>query len=118
MIDTQKLNSTQTGSEGHARSETGKPSDARQVTTDPLPNRLVGAVRLTHTAFYRHDANNSLPTYVSPPCTMCCAHSLTPTGPIAVKAAIWTVVEHMYARGIGKLYAGPIDSVSEVRSLG
>jgi len=35
-------------------------------------------------------------------------------GPIAVKAAIWAVVEQMHARGISKLYAGPISSFTEV----
>jgi hypothetical protein len=35
-------------------------------------------------------------------------------GPIAVKAAIWTVVEQMYARNISLLYAGPVSSLSEV----
>ena len=33
-----------------------------------------------------------------------------------VKAAIWTVVEHMYERKISLLYAGPITSASEVSS--
>jgi hypothetical protein len=33
-----------------------------------------------------------------------------------VKAAIWTVVEHMYERNISLLYAGPITSASEVSS--
>lgn len=42
-------------------------------------------------------------------CQNCCA------GPIAVKAAIWTCVEHMYARKISLLYAGPISTPSEVR---
>lgn len=37
-------------------------------------------------------------------------------GPIAVKAAIWTVVEQMYARNISLLYAGPVSSMSEVRA--
>jgi hypothetical protein len=35
-------------------------------------------------------------------------------GPLVVKAAIWAVVEQMYARGISKLYAGPVDSIAEV----
>eukprot|EP00878_Enallax_costatus_P036657 GHUV01041190.1.p1 GENE.GHUV01041190.1~~GHUV01041190.1.p1 ORF type:complete len:189 (+),score=24.54 GHUV01041190.1:309-875(+) len=35
-------------------------------------------------------------------------------GPIIVKAAIWTVVEQLHARGISKVYAGPVNSKAEV----
>eukprot|EP00775_Hariotina_reticulata_P003455 gene3455-3726_t len=38
-------------------------------------------------------------------------------GPIAVKAAIWTVVEQLHTQGIGKLYAGPVTTFSEVAYL-
>jgi hypothetical protein len=34
-----------------------------------------------------------------------------------VKAGIWYVVEQMHARGISKLYAGPVSSPYEVRCM-
>ncbi len=35
-------------------------------------------------------------------------------GPIAVKAAVLTVVEKLHAAGVSKLYSGSIDSFSKV----
>jgi hypothetical protein len=41
-------------------------------------------------------------------------NSLPLPGPIAVKAAVWTLVEILHERGYGLLYEGPINSRSEV----
>jgi hypothetical protein len=40
---------------------------------------------------------------------------LLPSGPLAVKAAVWTVVEKIHARGWGLVYVGPINTPSHVR---
>ena len=76
----------------------------------------------------KHDASIVLSTAL-PPCKDCCIaltqnacpmqaaptrftgcadglHVLRSAGPIAVKAAVLTIVEKMHAKGIGMLYAG------------